>query len=177
MVAQIYLVQSILIKTYLITKVKRYTPSKVDRSANVIFFSIPEQDILHTRSLIDEACVHLVGKDIPINDLYRLGKQSRSEDVNHPRPVLVKFLTVWDRRLILLSKRKLKDFRLSRIFVRPDLSPEERRDRRQISIAKPADLANTPNPSIDNTSSHSSLSYPGGPTAASVSDANLVSND
>ena len=132
----------------------------------------------HTRSLIDEACVHLVGKDIPIKDLYRLGKQSRSEDVNHPRPVLVKFLTVWDRRLILLSKRKLKDFRLSRIFVRPDLSPEERRDRRQRSIAKPADLANTPNPSIDpNTSSHSSLSYPGGPTAASVSDANLVSND
>ena len=46
---------------------KTNTPSKIDRSANVIFFGIPEQDILHcTRSLIDEACVHLVGKDIPI---------------------------------------------------------------------------------------------------------------
>ena len=45
---------------------KTNAPSKIDRSANVIFFGIPEQDILHTRSLIDEACVHLVGKDIPI---------------------------------------------------------------------------------------------------------------
>ena len=88
----------------------------------------------------------------------------------------MKFLTVWDRRLIFLSKRKLKDFR---IFVQPDISPKERTDRRQRSTAKPADLANTPNPSIDaNTSSHSSLyTYLGGPTAASVSDANLVSND
>ena len=39
-------------------------------------------------------------------------------------------MTAWDRRVVLYSKRKLKDFRLGHLFLREDLSPEHK-DRRQ----------------------------------------------
>lgn len=101
----------------------------VDRSSNVIFFGIPESDLLETRSIVDEICYFVSGKEIVVKDLFRLGKKVSRTDNNvqvRPRPILVKFSTVWDKRLILISKKKLKEFRLQNVFVRPDLSPEER---------------------------------------------------
>ena len=63
---------------------------------------------------------------MPIRDLIRLGKYAEDRS----RPVLVKLINFWDKRIILASRAKLKSFRISRIFVRPDLSPEERALRR-----------------------------------------------
>ena len=80
---------------------------------------------------------YLSGKVVSIKDLFRLGKRpppGEGSDPARPRQVLVKLTTIWDKRLLLLSKQKLKEFRLSRIFVRPDLSPEERATRKNRNI-------------------------------------------
>ena len=71
-----------------------------------------------------------------IKDLFRLGKHpppGEGSDHARPRPVLVKLTTIWDKRLLLLSKQKLKEFKLSRIFIRPDFSPQERATRISIT--------------------------------------------
>ena len=85
--------------------------SQVDRSTNVIFFGIPEQNFLTTRALVDEICEYLSGKVVSIKDLFRLGKHpppGEGSDPTRPRPVLVKVTTIWDKQLLLLSKQKLK---------------------------------------------------------------------
>ena len=72
-----------------------------------------------------------------IKDLFRLGKRpppGEGSDHARPRPVLVKLTTIWDKRLLLLLKQKLKEFKLSRIFVRPDFSPQERATRKNRNI-------------------------------------------
>ena len=51
-----------------------------------------------------------------------------------PRPVLIKLLTAWDRKVVLFSKRKL---RLQRLFLREDLSPDNK-VRQWRSGSKPA---------------------------------------
>ena len=107
----------------------------MDRSTNV--FGIPEQNLLTKRALVDDICEYLSGKVVSIKDLFRLVKRpptGEGSDPAHPRPVLVKLTTIWDKRLLLFSKQKLKAFRLSRIFVRPDLSPEERATRKYRNI-------------------------------------------
>ena len=68
----------------------------------------------------------LCGSPVPIRDLFRLGKFVEGRT----RPVLVKLLNFWDKRIILASKTKLKTFRISKVFIRPDLSPDERANRR-----------------------------------------------
>ena len=46
---------------------------------------------------------------------------------SHPRPILVKLQSVWDRRLLLAGKWKLRDTEGFReFFLRADLSAEER---------------------------------------------------
>jgi hypothetical protein len=42
------------------------------------------------------------------------------------RPILVKLKSIWDRRLLLASCKKLKDFP-DRVFVRPDETIDARR--------------------------------------------------
>ena len=72
--------------------------------------------------------VFLCGHTVQIRDVIRLGRQAKpSVDGNScPRPVLVKLATVWDERLVLVSRPKMKEFRVGRIFIRSDLSTEER---------------------------------------------------
>ena len=43
-----------------------------------------------------------------------------------PRPLLIKPSNVWDKRLILTSVRKLKEYSILKLFVREDVSPEAR---------------------------------------------------
>ena len=153
----------------------RKSASQNDRSANIIFFGIPEQNLLATRSLVDEICEYLVDKAIIIKDLFRLGKLVQSSGDSgyiHARPVLVKLSSVWDKRLILISKSKLKHFRLSRIFVRPDLSPEERVARKRNSAHKDGSSATgvTDTPTVKETSLVSEARLPNsGPSSSFTS--------
>lgn len=64
----------------------------------------------------------IVARDVDLDDSFRLGKYQAGKN----RPILVKLKTVWDRRLILQGRRKLKEYE-SRVFVSPDESLATRR--------------------------------------------------
>ena len=51
----------------------------------------------------------LYTKSVNINDVFRLGKFSSS--FKHPRPILIRLATAWDRKIILLHKCKLRDYK------------------------------------------------------------------
>ena len=96
------------------------------RACNLILFGLPESNsILELKSDIDELIEYLIGKSVNINDVFRLGKFSASSS-KRPRPVLIKLATAWDRKIILLNKRKLRDYKTSRLFIREDVPPQHR---------------------------------------------------
>ena len=71
---------------------------------------------------MDEILEFLAKRPVGVNDLVRLGRRpSQPSPDQRPRPVLVKLTTVWDRRIVLNEKRRLKEFHVSRLFIREDL--------------------------------------------------------
>ena len=86
-----------------------------DRQRNVILFGLQETESLFaTKAIVDEIFESLAGRCVCISDLFRLGKRP-SENVPdaRPRPVLIELNSAWDRRLVLASKRELKERRES----------------------------------------------------------------
>ena len=68
-----------------------------------------------------------MGKPVQIRDMFRLGKINHSSTAqSRPRPILIKLSMAWDRKLVLLRKKNLKEFRIKHLFVREDLPPELR---------------------------------------------------
>ena len=78
---------------------------------------------MELKSDIDELIEYLIGKSVSINDVFRLGKFSASSS-KRPRPVLIKLATAWDRKIILLNKRKLRDYKTPRLFIHEDVPPQ-----------------------------------------------------
>lgn len=98
---------------------------EADRSMNIIVFGVMEDRTAAVwRQTVDDALRHVSGHSVDVVDMFRLGRFTSGK----VRPILVKLRTAWDRRLILGSSYKLKDFG-SRIFVVPDESVEVRRKR------------------------------------------------
>ena len=96
-----------------------------NRSHNVVF-GVPEsRDLLSAEALVSRAFESVVGRKVTITDCGPIGRFS-SESVRS-RPLLMKFASVWDRRLLLSSKYKLKDFSEANLFVRKDRPPNERK--------------------------------------------------
>ncbi len=92
---------------------KKTQPIPSDRRSNIILFGLPEKDNLEdTKSIVDEVFSFVVGKDVNWSDAFRLGrrKPGGSSDPLPPRPLLVKLVSEWDKRLLLSSKYKLKIF-------------------------------------------------------------------
>ncbi len=107
-----------------------------NRSGNIIMFGLPESNSLgDLRKSVDEVLSFLTGTEVPLNDLYRLGRLRKSSDssssASPPRPVIVTFASAWDRRLVLSSVRQLKGYGIKGIFIREDLSPEELQKRKE----------------------------------------------
>ena len=89
------------------------------RNLNVVLFGLPESgSIVDDKRVVDEALEFLVNKPLHISDMFRLGKFSRT--ASHPRPLLVKVSSAWDRKLILLHKSRLRDLRITRLFICED---------------------------------------------------------
>ncbi len=113
-----------------------------ERSNNLVLFGLPEVDSLHTlRSSVDELLCFLLGKSVPLNDMFRLGRFQKPTDQQptpRPRPVLLKLATSWDCRLIMSEVRKLKEFEVKGLFIREDLTPEVRLKRRESYLARKA---------------------------------------
>ena len=98
-----------------------------DRRNNIIIFGLEEKPLLETKKDVESILEFLCGRAVPFNDAFRLGKFKGSDGDHPPRPLLVKLSSAWDKRLTLAAKRNLKDFKIKRLFVREDLSPEMRK--------------------------------------------------
>ena len=72
-------------------------PSRFARSENLIIFGLPEVDSLpDLKNSVDELLSFLVGKPIPISDMYRLGRRkvlTVASVTPRPRPVILKLLS------------------------------------------------------------------------------------
>ena len=109
------------------------------RRSNIIVFGVAEsQSIVHDKDKIDEILNYAVGRNVPVVDAFRLGKLKHSTEQPgvgtseaRPRPILVKLGCAWDRRVVLLAKRKLQEFESGKFFVRADMSVDERAKRRK----------------------------------------------
>ena len=105
----------------------RSSPSTDDRSCNVILFGLPEgRSLVESKMLVDEVLEFLSGKHIPIKDVFCLGKYVQPSASSHPRPILIKLCTAWDRKLVLLHKTSLKNFRIKSLFLREDMPPDHK---------------------------------------------------
>ena len=107
--------------------------SAINRAYNLIIFGLPEVESLPAlKKSVDELLNFLVGKSIPLHDLFRLGRRKKIPDSMppcRPRPVLLKLMSTWDRRLDMSAVSKLKGFRVTSMYIIEDLSPEERQKR------------------------------------------------
>ncbi len=131
--------------------------------SNLILFGLDETSTLSdTKATVDEILTFLAGRPVGVDYLVRLGNSDKHPrpdlPAQRPHPVLIKVSTVWDRRLILASKWKLKEFCVSLHYIREDLSPKDRQERaRSYKGGNPSDsLSSGLNPSLssDNLSSH-----------------------
>ena len=77
--------------------------SAISRVDNLIIFGLPEVESLPAlKNSVDELLTFLVGKSVPLRDLFCLGRRRKISDSGppgRPRPVLLKFMSTWDRRL------------------------------------------------------------------------------
>ena len=112
--------------------------SSESRDCNLILFSLPESNsIVDTKESVDEMLEFLAGKLVIVKDMFRLGKYDSSggaRSSNQPRPVLIKLTTPWDRKLILLRKSNLQNFKVSRLFLREDLPPDHRLHAKNLNV-------------------------------------------
>ena len=68
------------------------------------------------KKLVDELLHFLIGRSVPLNDLFRLGRRKKTSDLVvqcRPWPVILQPLSSWDRRLVLSAVRKLKGYTFS----------------------------------------------------------------
>ena len=80
-----------------------------------------------TQAIVADILEHLAGGFIAIKDFFGLGRRlsSGSDSNPQPRPLLVKLTSVWEHRLVLAGRRSLKSYRITRLFIREDLTPEQ----------------------------------------------------
>ena len=50
-----------------------------------------------------------------------------------PRPVLIKLASAWDRKVVLLRRRHLKEFEIPRLFLSEDVPPQHKLRQRVIT--------------------------------------------
>ena len=101
-----------------------------ERGTNLVLFGLSEtHSLIESKEIVDDLLEFLVGKPVQIREMFRLGKINHSSSApcqSHSRPILIKLSMAWDRKLVLLRKRNLKEFRIKHLFVREDLPPELR---------------------------------------------------
>ena len=114
----------------------------IERRDNLVVFGIEEsQSLQDTMASVQKVLHFVTGSGISVKDLVRIGKYKKPE-VNaeqapsRPRPLLLKLASAWDRRLVLSNKYKLKQYDVQGIFIREDLTPEERQQRREKLAAR-----------------------------------------
>jgi len=90
---------------------------------NIVVFGVTE-DRKSTvwREQVLDALQHVAGRTIDTDDMLRVGRFVAGKT----RPVVVRLRSIWDRRLIVSSSYKLKNYN-EHVFIRPDETLETRR--------------------------------------------------
>ena len=106
----------------------RLNSTNSEAQKNYVLFGLSESySLFELKNIVDEMLEFIVGKPVAVNDM-RIGRVRKDSKAalgpQRPHPVLIKPDTVWNRRLVLASKHKLKDFRIERLFLHEDLSVE-----------------------------------------------------
>ena len=83
------------------------------------------RSLLETENLVKQAFEFAVGRKIKLVDCRRLGKFIPNQEKS--RSLIVKLASVWDRRLLLNTKYKLRHFKGAQLFVRENRAPEDRK--------------------------------------------------
>jgi len=104
---------------------RRSVTTIADRSMNLVVFGIEEDRNAEVwRNKVDDALSFVTGRHVDVMDMYRIGRFANDKI----RPIIVKLRTVWDRRVVLSSCAKLRNYS-SRVFISPDEPPDVRRKR------------------------------------------------
>jgi len=99
--------------------------SSDNRALNLVLFGVPEDRVDTVwRKTVDDALRFVHGTEVDVTDLCRVVRFVQGKT----RPVVVKLRSSWDKRIILMNCRKLKDFAI-RIFITADESIQVRRDK------------------------------------------------
>ncbi len=113
-----------------------------DRQENLMVFGLAESPSMSDyMDSVQKMLQFVTGRTTPVKDLFRIGKYRKpdsDDDQHRPRPTILKLLSPWDRRIVLANQFKLKDYEIKGIFVREDLSPEVRKQRRENYAARNA---------------------------------------
>ena len=141
------------------------------RNSNLILFGLPTTKSLpELKAKVDDMLQFLLGTSVPLKDLYRLchKKSSPPNQIARPRPVILTFHSSFDRRLVLSSVRKLKDYSVKGLFVRADM-PLDDRNKRLTATTKTSSQASVSlsTPPLLNSNTTSSQSKPDGGGATS----------
>ena len=148
--------------------------SSESRDCNLILFGLPEsKSIVDTKESVDEMLEFLAGKLVIVKDMFRLGKYDSSGGArgsNRPRPVLIKLTTPWDRKLILLRKSNLRNFKVPRLFLREDLPPDHRLRAKNLNVpSKMVVQSVSSGPSLHPNTSPTSIQDNSNPSQPNVS--------
>ena len=99
-----------------------------DRSMNIVMFGVAEdRNASVWRKKVENALGFISGHEMDIVDMFRAGRYTASKT----RPIIIKLRTVWDKRIILVKRKRLYEYEESGgesgIFVSADESLEVRR--------------------------------------------------
>lgn len=112
-----------------------HNKADVERRENLMIFGVQEtQSMTDTMSAVQNMLEFLVGRPTPVKDLYRVGRRKKegSEATPvRPRPIVLKLISPWDRRLVFNNRFNLKEYSVKGIFVHEDLSPEAQQQRKE----------------------------------------------
>ena len=100
------------------------TSVTVPRACNLVLFGLPENNsIMELKSEIDELLEFLAGKQVNVNDVFRLGKYSGSS--KRPRPVLISLPRLGIVRSSFFGSVALKSSNSS-LVLREDVPPDHK---------------------------------------------------
>ena len=112
-----------------------------DQRENLVVFGIRESRSLpETMDSMKSMLEFLTGRSTPVKDMFRIGRIKKpggdEPTTSRPRPILLKLVSPWHRCLVLANCSNLKHYSVKGIFVREDLSPEARQQRRENLAAR-----------------------------------------
>jgi len=98
--------------------VRNNTNTGCDGSTNIVVFSMTEdRNSTVWREQVLDALQHVDGRTVDTDDMFRVGRFVAGKT----RPVVVRLRSIWDRRLIVSSSYKLKNYNDVCLFDRMKL--------------------------------------------------------